>query len=568
MLVASPSATAHCPLCRAAFSAVPAVNHELRELVALAAACAPPPGGGPATPTAWEDAADGWEAVGGVPGHGSAGAGPPPAPRAAALLAAATQPPPRVTVALVRAGAANPLHLDPPLTWVPDSAAPGCQACGARFGAAPSAAGWAAAALSLATAARRTHCRACGGLFCTRCCAARTLLPPRYAASTPARVCAPCAEVLAPLQARLAATTAPASRPPVHDVTENTPRAWLRPPVGGGMDGALFRATASARALAAVLAAGGGAAPTTRAAAAFCGPSPGELESAAGLALLTVAKVGLGAWAGALGGGVFVARRRRGGAGGEGDWGPPLALHAAGAGWGLQAGAALLDLLIVAPSPAAAAALAGPHVAAGFSAGGTAGKAGARAEAGVRLGGRTSTGGAARSPVAGLGLCRAYALPSSRGAFVGVSVDGWVVAPAGRANADFFGAQPAVRDILGGGGLPPPPAPPAAAALVAALDAVLAADAGRPGVEAGAPATPPAEGGGPLAPRPPPPLPLPPPADKEGEEPPPPPPPPSRVSTRRARRRQAQQQQAQAPAPSAPPAVEEEGLAGLFGEGW
>jgi len=74
-------------VCRAAFRAVPPINHDLGDLVTLAAACAPPPGDDPATPTVLEDAMDGWEAVGGVPGGGTAGV-----PWAAALLAAACAP--------------------------------------------------------------------------------------------------------------------------------------------------------------------------------------------------------------------------------------------------------------------------------------------------------------------------------------------------------------------------------------------------------------------------------------------------------------------------------------------
>jgi hypothetical protein len=173
-----------CPLCRAPFSRVPAPNHELRELVSLAAALAPHRGGGSSS-----DDGEGWEEGGGGGGGGGAtsddwtdvarpgqilmrrkrsnrrqkskgssdedeegeeeGGGEGRSP----LLALAAFPLPsassaspsrasslrlplplhRVTVGTVRAGLADPWDLEPPASWEPDSASPACACCGAAF---------------------------------------------------------------------------------------------------------------------------------------------------------------------------------------------------------------------------------------------------------------------------------------------------------------------------------------------------------------------------------------------------------------------------------------------------
>ena len=85
-------------------------------------------------------------------------------------------------------GEADLLSLEPPL-WVPDSAAGACSRCDGRF---------------QLLARPRHHCRLCGQLFCGACTRARALLPPRFQAAAPARVCAACAALLDPLQAFLA----------------------------------------------------------------------------------------------------------------------------------------------------------------------------------------------------------------------------------------------------------------------------------------------------------------------------------------------------------------------------
>lgn len=64
------------------------------------------------------------------------------------------------------------------------------------------------------------------------------------------------------------------------------------------------------------------------------------LQQAAGYAILSVVKVGMG-WSAAVGTGLVVARRE------DGSWSPPSAVGLSSFGWGIQAGGELTDLLLV-----------------------------------------------------------------------------------------------------------------------------------------------------------------------------------------------------------------------------
>jgi lipid-binding SYLF domain-containing protein len=64
------------------------------------------------------------------------------------------------------------------------------------------------------------------------------------------------------------------------------------------------------------------------------------LQNAAGYAILSVLKVGMG-WSAAVGTGLVVARLE------DGSWSPPSAVGLGSFGWGLQAGGEMTDLLLV-----------------------------------------------------------------------------------------------------------------------------------------------------------------------------------------------------------------------------
>ena len=447
LATATPATPCACPVCCVPFHAAPPVAPAL----AAALAAAVLPAGAPTTTPTPDD--DDWTAV------VTASTPHPPRPRSPVARLPPAPALRRVTMSAVRAGAACITHLDPP-DWAPDSH-PSCQGCG-----------------TLWSRARRHHCRACGRLLCGACASKKALLPPKLASAGLQRVCGPCAALLEPVQDALAAVAAPAARSVVHDAYD-APRGWVRAPCGGGLEGALFRAAAALRGATTALATAGGG-------GGGGGPTAADLSSAAGVAIVTVARVGLGTLAEA-GSGVVFGRcpTTRG-------WGPPVALRCASLSYGAAAAAALVDILLVFPSTAALASLTGrpPALSASVSASAVAG--------GARFGG--AAGGAAG--VRGAGGARAWPL-SARGAAAGVTVEVGALGVATANVADFYGGAKSAAALLLGGGdgdatsvhLPPPP--PGAAACVAALDAYVAAVESAEGVATSfAPATPPTGEGG------------------------------------------------------------------------
>mmetsp|Transcript_4618 Transcript_4618/g.13264 ORF Transcript_4618/g.13264 Transcript_4618/m.13264 type:complete len:721 (-) Transcript_4618:1058-3220(-) len=420
-----------CPLCRAVFPAdLPlTINGELRDLVALAA-----------TLHTVEEVVEGsdsaWQALAGTqmskPQKGQAGYDPVMEGNSSddsetgcvALVPPA--PPIHCDLDAVRGGGGDLLSLEPP-TWVPDSHAGACTTCSQPFRP------WARG---------RHHCRLCGKIFCSMCCSQRVLLPPKFRAPEPERACEECALLLEPLQPFLAGTISRAVQPVVRDVTDASCRhSWLNPPLAaGGLPGDIYKAANIAAAFRKV----GGVAAERRIPAVV-------LRGAAGFAILSMAKVGLG-WSCGVGSGLVVARRE------DDTWGPPSAVAAVTAGWGLQVGGELTDLLIVLRSPAAVSAFCGTF-AAGLGGGASiaAGPLGRQADAGVTLGRR------------GAALCYSYSL--TRGAYAGVAVEGTLISTRDTANLAFYGRPHSPRTLLCTADVPPPAA---ASALYQALDELLA----------------------------------------------------------------------------------------------
>ena len=77
----------------------------------------------------------------------------------------------------ISAGSEHALLETEPTKWLPDSAAPSCMLCGARFHP---------------IICTRRHCRFCGGIFCGGCSKGRSLMPPKFMTSDPRRVCDVC----------------------------------------------------------------------------------------------------------------------------------------------------------------------------------------------------------------------------------------------------------------------------------------------------------------------------------------------------------------------------------------
>jgi lipid-binding SYLF domain-containing protein len=156
------------------------------------------------------------------------------------------------------------------------------------------------------------------------------------------------------------------------------------------------------------------------------GAIPSQIISdARGLAIIRVLKIGLGV-SGKGGQGVVVARTPHG-------WSAPSFIGLGGAGWGLQAGAEMSDLIFVLNNDAAVRA---------FSRDGNV-KLGADVSAAAGPVGRDLQGAVTTTAAV-------YAYSRSRGLFAGVSVEGAIIATQKTANARYYGRVLSARSILSG----------------------------------------------------------------------------------------------------------------------
>lgn len=403
---------AQCPLCRVDFppDLTLAVNCELRELMRMAQALTATTVDDDwqaITSTAKIEAAEYRQASGG----GSGGSGRAPAAQ--------------VGVLDVMDGSGSVMELCPQ-PWEPDSSSASCRAPGCNkpfsFLLRP-----------------RHHCRCCGQLFCGNCAEERLLLPPRFQLPEPQRVCGSCRELLLPIQPLLAGSIAPAVCQPIHDVTDwSAVRSLLNPPLSTRLASDIYSATNIVRAARKV-----GSLPSESAI------PPAILRNCAGLAILSVARVGAG-WSLSLGSGLVVARTPGGG------WSPPSAVLSLASSVGWQLGLEVQDLILVLRTQSALRAFCASQLGVGGSVSLAAGPVGrtASAQALANLGGSALV----------------YSYSCTRGAFAGVAVGASLLATRDSLNQQFYGKKVTARQLLLGGAVPPPPA---AAALYAAIDALL-----------------------------------------------------------------------------------------------
>ncbi|NGX38953.1 MAG: hypothetical protein KR126chlam1_00270 [Chlamydiae bacterium] len=153
---------------------------------------------------------------------------------------------------------------------------------------------------------------------------------------------------------------------------------------------------------------------------------PEIIDRSEGLAFINVIKAGF-IFSGRIGSGIVVARTNNG-------WSAPSAIGIAGAGWGLQIGGQITDLILVLNSRDAVSA---------FASGGS-----------ITLGGNVSVaaGPVGRSFEAGIGLPPAliYSYSRTKGLFAGVSLEGTVIVEKSGENANFYGSPVSAREILSG----------------------------------------------------------------------------------------------------------------------
>nr|GLL35031.1 uncharacterized protein LOC109192336 isoform X2 [Ipomoea trifida] len=285
------------------------------------------------------------------------------------------------------------MEAEPP-EWLPDSSSTICMQCTAPF---------------TALTRGRHHCRFCGGIFCRTCSQGRCLLPVKFRDKNPQRVCDTCYEKLDPLQGVLINTHSNAVQVAKHDVTDWTSaRSWLNLPLGFSMEDEIFKSSNSLRSYAQVARLNPERAiPTV------------ILKGAKGLAILTVAKAGA-LLTYKLGTGLVVARRP------DGSWSAPSAIVSLGLGWGAQVGGELMDFIVVLhDSKAVKTFCSRMHFSLGAGCSAAAGPIGRVAEADLRTGDK------------GSGMCYTYSC--SKGAFIGVSLEGNIVATRMDANLRFYG---------------------------------------------------------------------------------------------------------------------------------
>lgn len=312
------------------------------------------------------------------------------------------------------------LETEPP-QWVPDSGSTCCMQCGTPF---------------RPVTCFRHHCRFCGNVVCNACSRGRCLLPLQFRQHDPQRVCDPCHEQLLPVQRVLVEKVSHAAQVALHDVTDMSSfRSWVNNPLSSSLQEEIFKATSTLRSYSQV-----GRLKPERS-------IPDKvLTGAVGLAIITVAKFGCMVTY-KLGTGLVVARRE------DGSWSAPSAIATCGMGWGLQVGGELTDFILVLHSKESVKAFCGHgHIALGAGLSVAAGPLGRHAEADLRLGDR--------------GAASCYSYSCSKGAFVGVSLEGSIVATRTDANMRFYGDQSlSVSSIL----LGPTACPRAAAPLYSAL---------------------------------------------------------------------------------------------------
>ncbi|CAN1136101.1 SH3 domain-containing protein PJ696.02 [Linum perenne] len=285
------------------------------------------------------------------------------------------------------------LEADPP-DWLPDSSTTVCMQCTAPF---------------TAITRGRHHCRFCGGIFCRGCTKGRCLLPVKFRERNPQRVCDACYDRLDPLQGILINSISNAMQVAKHDVMDWTSaRGWLNLPVGLSMEHEIYKSSNTLRSYCQV----------AKLNPDKCIPQA-VLKGARGLAVLTVAKAGV-VVAYKLGTGLVISRRS------DGTWSAPSAICSVGLGWGAQVGGELMDFIIVLRDLKAVKTFSSRmHFSLGAGCSAAAGPIGRVVEADLRAGDR------------GSGMCYTYSC--SKGAFVGVSLEGNVVTTRMDTNLNFYG---------------------------------------------------------------------------------------------------------------------------------
>jgi len=296
---------------------------------------------------------------------------------------------------------------------------------------------------------RRHHCRRCGMLYCAECSQYKSLIHPAevvyppdwdsvmssFDPREPLRVCRGCEEDLEPQQAELLKTTAHAAQRV--EVDREAIERYLNVPIQFEMASEIAKATNTLYN--------------------FCEDNaiegsdsvPRELiEGAWGLAFVTTMQAGF-FFSARMGSGLVIGRTP------DGGWSAPSAVCTAGAGWGLQIGGEVTDMLIVLNSQDAVDAFASTaQLTLGTELSLALGPMGRSAETNMTAGDN--------------GVSAVFSYAHSKGFFVGIALHACMILARPDCNERFYGKRYDVSQVLSGA----VDRPAAADALYKALDEV------------------------------------------------------------------------------------------------
>lgn len=285
--------------------------------------------------------------------------------------------------------------------------------------------------LEFDTVNRRHHCRRCGLLYCDSCSSYKCLIHPAEAVyppdwdsmlssfdpREPLRVCRGCYDHLQPQQEELLRTTSNAAQPT--EVDREAVERYLNVPIQFDMRSEIMKATHTLYN--------------------FCEDNaiegsdsvPRELiGSAWGLAFVTTMQAGF-FFSARMGSGLVIARTP------DGGWSAPSAVCTAGAGWGLQIGGEVTDMLVILNSQDAVDAFASTaQLTLGTELSLALGPMGRSAETNMTAGDN--------------GVSAVFSYAHSKGFFVGIALHACMILARPDCNERFYGKRYDVSHILSG----------------------------------------------------------------------------------------------------------------------